>query len=125
MLTLDQIQDLVSHVTYKPGWLLTLRDDGRPYVQIAATTLDSQTLKPAPWKGAKHYLSYHMCRQEIIGTCFHAIKRAELHEMQEFFRYKGAAIFNPHLDPDVLVPIAKKLSSYNLRENAMSMEEGQ
>lgn len=126
MLTFDQIADLVSCVTYKPGWHIHLRaDKARPYIQVEATTLDSQTLTSTKWKGAKHYLSYHMCRQEVIGTCHHAIERAELHEMNEFFRYKGAAIYNPHLDPDALVPVAKKISSYSLRENAMSMEETQ
>ena len=66
-----------------------------------------------------------MCRQEVVGVVFSAIEKAELHEMREFFRYRGASIYNPHIDPDVLVAVAKKASSFNMRENAMSMTEGE
>jgi hypothetical protein len=66
-----------------------------------------------------------MCRQEVIAAVYGAIEKAELHEVREFFRYKGASIFNPHLDPDVLAEVARKRSSFNLMENAMSMDEGQ
>lgn len=45
-------------------------------------------------------------------------------EMREFFRYRGASIYNPHIDPDVLVDVARKASSFNMRDNAMSMTEG-
>ncbi len=46
-----------------------------------------------------------------------------MHEVREWFRYRGASIFNPHLDPDVLADVAKKKASFCVRENAMSMEE--
>lgn len=65
-----------------------------------------------------------MCRQEVVGAVFGAIRAAEEHEMKEWFTYKGARIFNPHLDPDVLAEVARSKSSFNFRENAMSMEEG-
>jgi hypothetical protein len=125
MLTFEQMQQIVGEITYKPGWTITLSTDGhRPYLQIGATTLDSVTQEIVPWRGAKAYLSPHMCRQEVVSEVFHLIERAELHEMREFFRYRGASIYNPHLDPDVLVPIARKMASFNLRDNAMSMVEG-
>jgi hypothetical protein len=124
MLTNKDIQDIVSVITYKPGWQILLRfDETRPYVQIQATTMDSITHELVPWRSAKHYLSYHMCRQEVVSSVFHAIERAELHEIREFFRYKGASIYNPHLDPDVLAEVAKKATSFCLRENAMLMTE--
>ena len=64
-----------------------------------------------------------MCRQEVVSAVYGAIEKAELHEIREFFRYKGASIFNPHLDPDVLAEVAKKKESFNMRDNAMTMEE--
>lgn len=64
-----------------------------------------------------------MCRQEIVGTAFGLIRDAEEHETREWFRYRGASIFNPHLDPDVLVEVARKKTSFVTRTNAMSMEE--
>ena len=75
------------------------------------------------WKSGKTYLSTYMCRQEIVSAVYGAIERAELHEVREWFRYDGVSIFNPHLDPDVLAAIARKKSSFNVRQNAMTMVE--
>ncbi|KVK62672.1 hypothetical protein L905_19065 [Agrobacterium sp. TS43] len=65
-----------------------------------------------------------MCRQEVVGVVFGLIKDAELHETHEWFRYRGASIYNPHLDPDALVNLARKASSFVTRDNAMTMTEG-
>lgn len=124
-LTPQEIRTIVRSVTYKPGWEILLKGEpGNLYVQIKATTLDSVTHVPTEWTSGKNYLSEWMCRQEVVGVVFSAIEKAELHEMREFFRYKGASIYNPHLDPDALVTVAKKASSFNMRDNAMTMTEG-
>lgn len=122
---------IVRSITYKPGWTITLRaEPGRMYVQLSVDERSDLTLDPTgktevrtPWKSAKRYLSPHMCKQEVVGAVFGLIKDAEMHEVHEWFRYKGASIFNPHLDPDVLAEVARKRSSFVFRENAMSMEE--
>lgn len=119
--------EVVRAITYKPGWVISLQwdpDSYRPYIQISvAGSLCAATGEKTFWKSGKRYLSQHMCRQEIVGAVFALIKDAEMHECHEWFRYKGASIYNPHLDPDVLAEVAKRKSSFNVRENAMSMEE--
>lgn len=134
-MTHEEIKAIIDLITYKPGWSIILahdqldrvrsrKPDSRLYIQIAAATPDSTNpSNVVPWKSAKHYLSPFMCRQEIVGTVYHAIERAELHEMNEFFRYKGASIYNPHLDPDALAELARHRSSFNMRTNSMSMKE--
>lgn len=123
-LTIEQMKSLVGACTYKPGWEIIFDNDGeRPFVQIAATTLCSVSGEASAWKSGKTYLSPYMCRQEVVSAVYGAIEKAELHEIREFFRYKGASIFNPHLDPDVLAEVAKKKESFNMRDNAMTMEE--
>ena len=130
-----EIKSLVEACTYKPGWSVKLEVDGhgawgRPFIQVLVTSEAEASMEACgphkgqrvPWKGGKKYLSYHMCRQEIIGAVFGAIKDAELHEVSEWFRYKGASIYNQHLDPDVLVEVAKRASSFNVRSNAMNPE---
>lgn len=121
--------DIISQITYKEGWTIELREDagGRPYIQIsvdesAEAAKCAFSGKVTPWKGGKRYLSAHMCRQEIVGACLSAIKDAEMHEIHEWFKYKGRAIYNPHLDPDKLAEFAV-LTNMNIRANAMSMEE--
>lgn len=126
-----EIITIISQITYKPGWdILVGMDNGRVYAQVsvdasteAAMDSCSKTGERVPWKGGKRYFSPFMCRQEIVGACYGLIEDAESHEMREWFRYKGASIYNPHLDPDVLVDIARKKSSFNIRENAMTLEE--
>ncbi|QIG74606.1 hypothetical protein EVC11_024 [Rhizobium phage RHph_I20] len=127
--------ELVQAITYKPGWSVNVlfdRERESYFVQLsvseeAEASMDSflRDGTRTPWKSAKRYLSPHMCRQEIVGLVFGLIKDAELHEVHEWFRYKGASIFNPHLDPDVLAEVARKKSSFNVRTNAMSMAESE
>lgn len=131
MLTNEDILSIVSRITYKPGWSVLMGFDGdRPFIQAevdegAEASLDSAKRDGSrtPWKSGKRYLSRHMCRQEVVGAVFGLLKDAELHEIHEWFRYRGASIFNPHLDPDVLATVARKASSFVVRENAMSMAE--
>lgn len=129
-MTFDEMNELVYACTYKPGWHIILAFDGRPFIQLSVSVeteaaLDSHKRDGTrtPWKSGKRYLSLHMCRQEVVGAVFALIKDAEMHEVHEWFRYKNASIYNPHLDPDALVTIATRKASFNTRENAMTMEE--
>ncbi len=130
MMTREEMQELVDQCSYKPGWTFILDDDGRPYLQVSVSVEAEASLDNAardgsrvPWKSGKRYLSKHMCRQEVVGAVFALIKDAEMHEIHEWFRYRGASIYNPHLDPDVLSIVARRKSSFNMRENAMTMDE--
>lgn len=124
-----EFQETINTITYKPGWYFrTGVEEGRMWVQVGVTeeaeiSFDPIAGKKVPWRGAKLFLSEHMCRNEIVSTVFHAIERAELHEVREWFRYKGRSIFNPHLDPDALAELAGKAKNFNVRTNAMTMEE--
>lgn len=125
MLLDKEIVELVQDCTYKPDWFVDVRwDADRPYIQLTVyNSMDSQTRVKTTWKSGKRYLSPHMCRQEIVGAVFGLIKDAEEHETREWFRYKGASIFNPHLDPNKLADLARQASSFCVRDNAMSMKE--
>ena len=129
----EMFENIVESVAYKPGWyfrhgLTGSGDDQYMWLQVGVTaeadiSWDMIEGKKVPWRGAKMPLSWHMCRQEVVGTIFHAIERAEQHEMKEWFRYRGRAIYNPHVDPDALVGLTSKLKNFNFRENAMTMDE--
>ncbi len=131
-MTFEDMTAIAAAIAYKPGWKLLLRRDAgqRPYLQLevdrsALASLDATTRDGSrkPWRSGKRYLSKHMCRQEIVGAAFGLIRDAEEHEMREWFRYCGAAIYCPHLDPAALVDVARRSSSFNIRANAMTMEE--
>ncbi len=135
-MTNEEMFQIVESITYKPGWKIGFyaiagEPETEPYVQLEVTEESDASLDACkrdgvrtPWKSGKRFLSQHMCRQEVVGTVFGLIEGAEKHEMREWFRYKGASIYNPHLDPDELVKLARKASSFNVRENSMTMEEG-
>jgi len=130
-MTIDEMEALILDCEYKPGWVIGFSNEGdRPYIQLMITVLSDASLDSAkrdgtrtPWKSGKRYLSLHMCRQEIVGAVFGLIKDAEMHEIHEWFRFEGASIYNPHLDPVVLARVARQKSSFNVRQNPMNMEE--
>lgn len=131
MMTPGELGQILSEITYKPGWVIHYEPcvkEVRPYVQLyvssEGTIPETPHGTPAePWRSGKVYLSPHMCRQEVVGAVFGLIRAAEEHEMREWFRYQGASIYNPHLDPDVLAKVARQKVSFNVRENAMAMTE--
>ena len=53
--------------------------------------------------GRKWRLSEHMTTSEIVQTALMAVLAAEEHEAREAFKYRGHAIFGPHLDIEALV----------------------
>lgn len=120
-MNLEEIRSVVARCTYKPGWDFKVFWDGRAYLQLHVTgSLCAVSLQPTVWHSAKHYLSEFMCKQELVGVCFKAVQQAEEHELREFFRYRGARIFNPHIDPDALVAVA---GVENTRQDPMMMKE--
>lgn len=125
----DEMARIVGEVSYKPGWKVEFfYSTDRPYIQISVDETAEAARCPftgevSAWKGGKRYLSLHMCRQEVVGACLGAIKDAEMHELHEWFKYKGRSIYNPHIDPDVLVEVVRYKRNLNLRVNAMTMEE--
>ena len=129
---IEQISNIVDEITYKPNWDIALYaipispEQYSLYIQLEVfNQIDSVTRKTTSWKSGKRYLSEFMCRQEIVGAVYGLIETAEIHEMREWFRYKGASIYNPHIDPDKLAELASKKENFNCRQNAMSMEENQ
>ena len=124
-----EFMSYIKDITYKPGWYFRVGvEEGRMWFQVGVTeeaeiSFDPIEGKKVPWRGAKHYLSPHMCRNEIVTGVKHAIDRAEMHEVNEWFRYRGKSIYNPHLDPDALVEVAKFARNFNTREGAMQMED--
>ena len=129
MMSISDIAELIRACSYKPGWTILFSHEGeRPFIQVSVDETAEAAKSPftgevSAWKGGKRYLSQHMCRQEIVGAVFAAIKDAEMHEIHEWFKYRGRSIFNPHIDPDALVELVRWKKNLNFRDNAMSMEE--
>ena len=130
-MNLNEMRALIEQIEYKPGWsilfALDKKSGGRPYIQVCGRTQDSRYMNDPTlvnWRGAKAYLSEHMCVNEIVEEAFHLLQRAEIHELKEWFRFDGEVIHSPHQDPrELAVFMYRNPRAINVRENAMSMKE--
>lgn len=99
-----RFREILGNIEYdrhEGTWSLFLgRDDTRFYLQVkCSASVDG------PWSGRKWSLSPHMVTSEIVRTAYKAIIAAEEHEIAEKFRYRGAAIYGPHMFVDALADL--------------------
>ena len=71
-------------------------------LQVIFEAICVKTGQKSEQRCRKWYISSHSCNSEIVRTALKAIEAAEIHELYENFTYKGARIFDPHLDTDRL-----------------------
>jgi hypothetical protein len=110
---------IVKEINYK-DWNIQVRCDAeRPYLQVQFREHDKWKATTTTQSGRKWFLSPHMTRSEIVQTAFKAVLTAEEHETRERFHYKGAAIFGPHFNVDVLVGVCE--SGTHLEHRAMKV----
>lgn len=131
MHTFKEIQEIVAAISYKPGWSFRVEqidNNGHFFIQVcvdetADAARDIRTGEVAAWRGGKMLISQHMTRNEIVRTAHKAVVSAEMHELDEHFRFRGKAIFNPHLDPDRMAVFAGKLDNFEFRADSMMLSE--
>ena len=120
MQTIETIKAVIADCQYN-DWMfrVDINDGGTPYVQVLFKGKDRITGKEEIQRCRKWMLSFHMGNSEIVRTVFQAIQGAVAHELTEAFKYKGARIFNPHMDYDELaVAIKNKVVGLQLRDEA-------
>lgn len=115
-----QLQEILRHVYFK-GWefrwgeLRPIEGDKNfnrlgehaAFIQVRFRAPDSHTHElEQSWSGRKWYVSLHSTEAEVVQTCLKAVLTAVEHEAREAFLYKGIALFQPHLNLDLLMDIA-------------------
>lgn len=111
---LERVQRIVDQIEYKPGYRLLARREeigGRIYIQVECERPDSYTGELGVGRGGKLYLSPWMVDGEIVRKAFQAYLSYEEHECREFFKYRDARVFGPHIDIDALVEVADRLET--------------
>lgn len=99
----NEIRDLVELIDYKSWRFHVGEDRGHVWLQVRFTAEDIATRRVQTHHGRKWLLSRHMTKSEVVLTAFKAVLTAEEHEVREAFLYMEKAIFNPHIDVDVLL----------------------
>lgn len=120
MQTLDSINKIINEISFN-DWKFHVSKygDGTPYVQILFMDKDRISGIEELQRCRKWILSFHMTNSEVVRTCHKAVQAAMLHEVDEAFKYKGARIFNPHVDLDDLASAIKdKIVKISLRDES-------
>lgn len=99
MKTFEEIKSVINDIKYK-DWNFNLINKMRNgyLLQVTFVANDIETGKLELQKCRKFYVSPYMEDSEIIRTAYLAVQQAEFHEMDENFKYKEIAIFDPHLN---------------------------
>ncbi len=106
MITTQQMQDILALVDYKTDWAFHIGVMGTGDI-IVSTYMQVQFIAGGEtWRGRKWLLSPHMTEGEVVQTALMACLAAEEHEAREAFRYKGKALFGPHLSLQALLQVA-------------------
>jgi len=103
-----KIQDILNRIEYKNWAFFVNEDKGALYLQLRFLAPDNLTGEDSLQSCRRWLLSRHMTPSEIVGTALKAVITAEEHEAREQFRYKGEAVFGPHIDVEALLVAAKK-----------------
>lgn len=110
MKTAKDVRDILKEVRYL-DWTFFVGEDNRyglpTYLQVQFNAACTTSGDEQSWKGRKWVLSPHMTKSEIVTTAFKAVMTAIEHEARESFKYKGYAIFGPHIDVDYMVHLHK------------------
>ena len=108
MLTLSQMKEVVAWTECEPYAVTLFRDDGSLYMQVSAVLPDPVTGDVSQHRGAKLLVSKYSTESELVQKALGAILAFEEHEIREKFRYRGVALFNPHIDVRAHMEIANR-----------------
>lgn len=101
--TLKTFEDLIAEVVCGQFDFHVSVYNGTPYLQIVFEAPDAETGEVKIQYCRKWTLQYTMCDTEVIRTAYKAAEAAVIHELQESFTYRGARVYDPHLNINALV----------------------
>lgn len=97
------LEDITIGAIGSKGWIFLGEMGNGYYLQHQYYGTDSVAGGDRLCKGRKWYISPHSCKSEIVLTALKAVITNAEHEARESFKYKGKAIFGPHMNVDKLL----------------------
>ena len=111
--SLIELRRILQVVKYKDWWWRTGRLGDGFYIQLQFRAPDSvKRCRPVVQRGGKFYVSKHTANNELIRTCYAAVKSAVFHEMDEEFKVHGFCIYHPHISTQALEAAARLKKEY-------------
>ena len=109
MLSYESLAELVSRISYKPGWSFKLGRDGAVFqcdtytLFIQAQVPDSRDPEQIVEFVMKRMVPEYLHDEDMfLKWVKHTLTEAEVHEMREFFRFDGELVDDPHKAVKVL-----------------------
>jgi hypothetical protein len=111
---LERLKNLVSRITYKPGWTFSLTwfGDERCWLQIATHVVDVESGLPGMPLTFTEPIDLSIMEtlndETIVrGVLGNALQKFEAHEFDEWFKFKGRCVRDPHpeLKPKFMPPL--------------------
>ena len=101
MLKPTTLAELVSRISYKPGWTFELRQDriieDYAWLEIKAQVRDSRNLEQTVEFVMKRTVPEYLTTPSMfLKWVAYTLREAEIHEMREFFRFDGELVDDPH-----------------------------
>lgn len=125
MLTLESIKNVIANCSFGT-WEIQVHQNDRDQIYLQVVELngiDNVTGEQIQWSSRKWFISPHMAVSELVRTAYKAVQTAMMHELDEKFKYKGVAIYDPHRNVDLLVEIAGRNDAVDDRENMLSVPD--
>lgn len=123
---LERVRNLLKKVTYKPGWRFDARTEPvlnyDPHYFYQEVQVFVSCLVPDTETGKDTKLVVHrrfsnctlrdMKDSQIISYCISSlIREAEMHEMDEWFKFDGSHVVEPHPENNSKKVLDKQLST--------------
>jgi hypothetical protein len=96
-----RLRAILSRITYKPGWILSVRRTELAVVLCAEWTVeDVATGRPIQLVREQRISAYELTRWTEVQLVKHFIyaflHEAETHELREWYKYEGEHVVEPH-----------------------------
>lgn len=109
------IQSAVRMISYKPGSRIRAFPGIGPYdeyigISIAVPSLERDSHQPSFLYANCSISLFAATEQELLKVIREAIRTMELHEVDEWIKFKGERIFDPHAAKFTLEPLKKMRS---------------
>lgn len=113
--TLESLEEIAAEVICGKMNFVVREHGNAPYLQIFFDAPDADTGEIEEQACRKWVLQFTMSNTEVVRTAFKAAEAAVIHELQEQFRYRGARVYDPHLDVEQLVEFLDREGLQDMR----------
>ena len=108
-MTQTEMDEILETIEYKDWTFITIKRDHVIYLRCSWWGECNTSGMMTRQKSRKWQLSPHMTKSELVQTALKAVLTAEEHEAREKFKYKGKAVFGPHIDIEQLYLVCDNL----------------